>query len=110
MHFVRFTPKTLCTREDLMKSLERVRRRGYGIDDEEIELGVRCVAAPIFDENHMPIAAISVAGPSSRIQVQSVPMIAAQLLRSCAEISVSLRSRHKKSAQVAAAIIAQRGA
>jgi DNA-binding IclR family transcriptional regulator len=110
MRFVRFTPKTLCTREDLMKSLERVRRRGYGIDDEEIELGVRCIAAPIFDENHMPIAAISVSGPSSRIQVQSVPMIAAQLLRSCKEISASLRSRHKKRAQVAAAIMAQREA
>ena len=109
-HFVRFTNKTLCSREDLMKSLERVRRRGYGIDDEEIELGVRCVAAPVFDENHMPIAAISVSGPSARIRVETVPMIAAHLIRCCGEISSSLRLRQKRRAQVAAAVMQQRGA
>lgn len=110
INFVRFTNKTLCSREDLMKSLERVRRRGYGIDDEEIEMGVRCVAAPVFDENHMPIAAISVSGPSARIQVQTVPMIAAQLLRCCGEISSALRSRQRRKTQIASVLLEKRGA
>src|SRR5208282_1607298 len=52
INFVRFTEKTLDSREDLLKSLENVRRRGYALDDEEIELGARCIGAPIFDEDH----------------------------------------------------------
>src|SRR5271154_6024802 len=55
IRFVRCTPKTLTSGEALLKALERIRRRGYAIDDEEIELGVRCIGAPIFDENHRAI-------------------------------------------------------
>jgi DNA-binding IclR family transcriptional regulator len=100
IHFVRFTEKTLCSREELVKSLERVRYRGYAIDDEEVEIGVRCVGAPVFDENHMPIAAISISGPSSRIRVHSVPAIAEQLLRCCREISTSLQMQRRKKAHI----------
>lgn len=94
--FVRHTPKTLCTREALLKSLERVRRRGYAIDDEEIEVGVRCVGAPIFDNDHHPIAAVSVSGPASRITVQSVPDVAQKLVRCCNEISATLGMHDKR--------------
>jgi DNA-binding IclR family transcriptional regulator len=96
IRFVRFTRKTLCTREALMKALERVRRRGYAIDDEEIEVGVRCVGAPIFDDNRRAIAAVSVSGPSSRITAQSVPGIAEHLLRCSREISASLGMQTKR--------------
>src|SRR5580704_14745837 len=96
IRFVRYTPKTISTREALLKGLERVRRRGYAIDDEEIELGVRCIGAPIFNENHRAIAAVSVSGPASRITVQSVPAIAEHLLRCCREISASLGMHSKK--------------
>ena len=90
VRFVRYTSKTLCTRETLLKALERVRDCGYAIDDEEIELGVRCIGAPIFNESHRAIAAVSVSGPSSRITAQSVPTIAQHLLRCCREISATL--------------------
>lgn len=90
IRFVRYTRKTLCSRETLVKSLERVRRRGYAIDDEEIEIGVRCVGAPIFNEEGRAIAAVSVSGPSSRITAQSVPGIAEHLLHCCRDISASL--------------------
>jgi DNA-binding IclR family transcriptional regulator len=96
IHFVRYTEKTLCTREDLLKSLERVRRRGYALDDEEIELGARCIGAPIFNEDRRPIAALSVSGPTLRITVQSVPALAERLLRCCREISASLSGRPNK--------------
>ncbi len=96
IRFVRYTPKTLCSREKLLKYLEVVRRRGYAIDDEEIELGVRCVGAPIFNENHWAIAAVSVSGPSSRITAERVPAIAEHLLICCREISVSLGLRAPK--------------
>lgn len=96
IHFVRFTEKTLCTREDLLKSLEKVRRRGYALDDEEIELGARCIGAPIFNEDDRAIAALSVSGPTLRISVQSVPALADRLLRCCREISASLSGRSSR--------------
>jgi DNA-binding IclR family transcriptional regulator len=96
IRFVRYTHKTLYSRELLLKALERVRRRGYAIDDEEIELGVRCIGAPIFNENRRAIAAVSISGPSSRITAQRLPTIAEHLLCCCRDISASLRVRTKK--------------
>lgn len=96
IRFTRFTPRTLVTPEALQRSLERVRRRGYAIDDEEVECGVRCVGAPILNEAGRPVAAVSVSGPSSRITSQSVPGIAEHLLRCCREISASLGTRDRR--------------
>jgi len=95
IRFTPFTHKTLRSPEALLKSLERVRRRGYAIDDEEIEVGVRCIGAPIFNEDHEPVAAVSVSGPSSRITAQSVPDIAEHLLRCCRDISSSLNWKQR---------------
>lgn len=96
LRFTRFTHRTLCTPEALMRSLERVRRRGYAIDDEEVEAGVRCVGAPILNENGRPMAAVSISGPSSRITQQSVPGIAEHLIRCCRDISSSLGTRERR--------------
>lgn len=96
IRFVRYTPKTICSREELLKSLERVRRRGFAVDDEEIEMGVRCVGAPILDENHTPIAALSMSGPTARVRPQNVPLIAERLVRCCSEVSASLRMHRPK--------------
>jgi DNA-binding IclR family transcriptional regulator len=96
IRFVRYTHKTLASRETLLKNLERVRRRGYAIDDEEIEVGVRCIGAPIFDEHRRAIAAVSVSGPASRITVQSATKIAEHLLRCCRDISASLGLHTKR--------------
>jgi DNA-binding IclR family transcriptional regulator len=95
VRFERYTHKTVRSPEMLLKSLERVRARGYAIDDEEIESGVRCIGAPIFDEECRPIAAASVSGPSWRINGQAVPEIAKHLLRCCREISASLACRQR---------------
>jgi DNA-binding IclR family transcriptional regulator len=100
IRFVPYTHKTLCSREKLLKSLGKVRQRGYAIDDEEIELGVRCVGAPIFNESQWAIAAVSVSGPTSRITAQNVPEIAEHLLRCCRDISASLGMGPKKRSHV----------
>ena len=107
--FVRYTARTICSREDLFKSLERVRRRGYAIDEEEIELGVRCIGAPIFDENKMPIAALSVSAPTGRIRAQNTPAIAQHLLLCCADISASLRMQRRKRTHMVSSFLSQRG-
>jgi DNA-binding IclR family transcriptional regulator len=96
IRFVRFTHRTLMTPEALLRSLDRVRRRGYAIDDQEVEDGVRCIGAPILSESGHPMAAVSVSGPTSRITQQSVPGIAEHLVRCCREISASLGVRERK--------------
>jgi DNA-binding IclR family transcriptional regulator len=103
IRFVRYTHKTIGTRDALMKALERVRRRGYAIDDQEIEIGVRCVGAPIFDENRQAIAAVSVSGPASRITSSTMPGIAEHLLRCCRDISQSLGLQSRKKPRVISA-------
>ena len=103
IRFVRYTSKTITSREALLKALERVRRRGYAIDDQEIEVGVRCIGAPIFDEKRRAIAAVSVSGPASRISAPTMPEIAEHLLRCCRDISVSLGAHAKKRPRVLSA-------
>lgn len=63
-----FTDNTLHSLDDLMQELERIRARGYSFDRGEHEAEVRCVAAPVFDSQGAAIAAISVAGPISRME------------------------------------------
>jgi IclR family acetate operon transcriptional repressor len=60
------TKYTITSRRALYAELERVREQGFATDDQENEMGVRCVGAPIFDYDNRIIGAISVSGPASR--------------------------------------------
>ena len=87
---VRFTPKTIATWEDLHADLALIRQRGYAIDDEEHDLGVRCVAAPIFNWNGMPVGAMSISGLSVRMTDATIERFAPKLLHTAGEISKSM--------------------
>jgi IclR family acetate operon transcriptional repressor len=67
------TEKTIKSPQALRLNLEGVRRKGYAVDDEENALGIRCVAAPVFDHTGEVIAAISISGPSARIVDHRIP-------------------------------------
>jgi len=71
----KFTPTTICDEDELFAELARVREQGYSIDNEEIEEGLQCVAAPILNHNGNVIGAISVAGPSTRMSVNKENII-----------------------------------
>ena len=63
----RYTQGTITDPEKLRAELATIRQKGYAIDDEEIEVGLRCIAAPIRDHSGQVTAAISVAAPVQRM-------------------------------------------
>jgi IclR family KDG regulon transcriptional repressor len=72
----KFTSRTLITPAELKSDLRVCHERGYAIDDEEHEEGVRCIAAPVMDHFGYPTAALSVSSPSFRITHAKVPVLA----------------------------------
>jgi IclR family KDG regulon transcriptional repressor len=87
---VPFTKKTITTRTVLDRELETIRRRGYGIDDEEHEVGVRCVAAPVRDSQANVIAAVSISVPSVRLDYKDIPRFGRIVIQAADEISSRL--------------------
>ena len=63
----KLTEFTITDLEDMKKELEAVRLNGYAIDDEENEIGVRCVGVPVFNMFGQVEGAISVSGPTIRV-------------------------------------------
>ncbi|HTV73501.1 MAG TPA: IclR family transcriptional regulator, partial [Candidatus Acidoferrales bacterium] len=91
--FERFTRRTLTTRQAIEADLEKIRQNGYAIDDEERELGVRCIAAAVFDHRNDVVGALSVCAPSARVSVEHLERMG-PLVRSIAhELSAQLGYR-----------------
>jgi DNA-binding IclR family transcriptional regulator len=88
--FQPLTAKTITNMVQLRDELERVKRRGYAIDDEETTLGARCVSAPIFDADRFAVAAVSVSGPVTRISREQVPGLAAAVVAAARAVSVAM--------------------
>jgi IclR family KDG regulon transcriptional repressor len=63
----RRTENTMTDLAQLKEHLKQVRKQGYALDDEENERGIRCVAAPIYNETGRAVAAISISGPAFRV-------------------------------------------
>jgi DNA-binding IclR family transcriptional regulator len=90
VRYERPTSRTIATPEALRTELEKTRRRGYAVDDEELEEGLRCIAVPLLDAQRLPVAAVSVSGPSFRVTAQKLPAIANHLLQCVRGISVDM--------------------
>lgn len=75
-----YTPNTIIDTQHLLKQLEEVAVQGYALEDEEMDPGVRGVAAPIRDYTKRVVGAISISGPvtrfsDTRIQNELIPMV-----------------------------------
>jgi DNA-binding IclR family transcriptional regulator len=88
--FHRFTDKTIASWEAFRKELSKTRQLGYSMDDEEEELGVRCLASPILTSSGETLAAISVTGTTSQIQAQDVKKVGALVRQAAARIAASV--------------------
>lgn len=87
LSFGKFTVRTICNKCDLMNYLTQVRLVRYAEDVEELEIGLTCVAAPIFDHTGKAIAAISVSGPTTRMVEPFRKQIAEELINVTRELS-----------------------
>src|SRR5690554_2755890 len=72
--------------EQLERELALVRRHGYSRDNEELELGVRCIAAGVHDDTGALLAGLSISAPAERLRDEWIPI----LLRTAAQISEAL--------------------
>jgi DNA-binding IclR family transcriptional regulator len=61
------TKNTITERNEFLKELSKIRARGYSIDNEENEYGIKCIGAPVFNHEGKPIAAVSVSGSANKI-------------------------------------------
>lgn len=86
----RKTPRTLQTRQALFAALARTREEGFAVDDEENEVGARCVAAPLFDHRGQCVGAISIAGPASRLTPDRLVPLGERVRAAAATISARL--------------------
>ena len=89
----RLTANTIDTPARLRRELALTRGRGYALDDEAQAVGLRCVAAPIYDEYGEPLAAISLSGPKARVTDERIPALAGLVKRVAAEITAALGGR-----------------
>jgi DNA-binding IclR family transcriptional regulator len=67
-----------------------VRSRGYAIDDEEKEVGLRCVSAAVRGHSGKLFAAMSVSGPAFRMTKERIPQIGQAVMRAANELSAEL--------------------
>ena len=101
----RMPAKTIVTPADLKADLKAIRERGYAIDNEEAEEGVRCVGAVVLGPNARPVGAISTSAPSFRLPLERVPAVSASVCR--AARAISMESGYRGSAPCEAAGLAR---
>jgi DNA-binding IclR family transcriptional regulator len=87
---VRHTSRTIADPGAMLPELARIRHQGYAVDDEEMEEGVRCVAALILRAGGEPAGAVSLSGPSARLTPERLPELGLTLARAAQAISQEL--------------------
>jgi IclR family KDG regulon transcriptional repressor len=82
-----FTERTIKSVDALVEEIETIRRRGWSLDDEEYEQGLRCIGAPIRDYRDEVIAAVSTSGYASVITRERVEEVAGYVVKAARDIS-----------------------
>jgi DNA-binding IclR family transcriptional regulator len=87
------TPQTITDASRLREALAEIRKRGCAIEDEESEVGMRAIAAPIRDDSGTVIAAVGVAGPVTRLSRRTIATFVPHVIETAAAISRRLGYR-----------------
>ncbi len=88
--YIDMTHNTIRNELTLQKELEITRLRGYSIDNEENEIGIRCIGAPVFDYTGKVYGAISISGWIISMRPERIDALAVDLLKTSQEISREL--------------------
>jgi IclR family KDG regulon transcriptional repressor len=95
---IAYTEHTITDREALKKELQIIRQQGYSVDNMEHEFGIMCVGVPVLDERGLPLAGISISGPSLRFSQEKLPEYARmlrQLLEKLEPVLLSLLDQYR---------------
>ena len=85
-----FTPHTLTEPDAIIADLRAAKLRGYAIDGEERNLGMRCIAAPVYNVFGEAVAGVSVSGPTSRITQDRIEDLAAPVMQAAADLTIAI--------------------
>lgn len=88
-----YTRNTITSLRRLKAELQLIRKRGYAVDNEEIEEGLKCIAAPIRDYSGGVIASMSIAGPVFRITKDKTSSMARSVIEAANQLSAELGYR-----------------
>ena len=88
--FIKRARRTITSLAQLRQEIELIRARGFAVDDEEFEDGVRCIAAPVLDRSEAAVAAVSISGPIHRITDEVVLEWANTVMGVANDISMAL--------------------
>ena len=88
----RFTPHTLTEPASLREALHHIRTNGWALDDEEMEVGLRCLGAPITDHSGRPCACVAVSAPAARMDPSRIATLIPLVKATAARISRMLGS------------------
>jgi IclR family acetate operon transcriptional repressor len=86
----RLTEKSIVRPSELFRQIEAIRRQGYAVDDEEARIGLRCVAAVVYNDCGEPLAAISISGMTSRVTEERLPTLGRTVREVAAELTAAL--------------------
>ncbi len=86
----RYTRNTITTPKGLEAELAEVRARGYALDLEEFEEGLRCIAAPVRDHSGRVVAAVGIAGPRRRIDQSQLRKLVEPVMSAADELARNL--------------------
>jgi DNA-binding IclR family transcriptional regulator len=90
LQLARIGPKTITNRARLQEHLERVRRMGFAIEDEENEPEIRSIAAPVFNHMGEVIGAVGTSGPAYRLEIEHLEGMAVAVMEAAAQVSAAL--------------------
>ncbi|HLJ90211.1 MAG TPA: IclR family transcriptional regulator [Candidatus Angelobacter sp.] len=106
--FKAMTANTITNFHDLKVELAAIRERGYAVDNEEIEEGVRCVSCVVRDFSGGPVAAVSVSGPSFRLTMEKTKTLSRPVMTAANTLSMELGFKEVQAAPIEIARTASR--
>ena len=83
----RITPNTISSPEELLREIDKIRIQGYAVDNEELSIGLKCIAAPVIDYAGNPSYAMSISGPTQRMSEERIQFMQEKLLSVCRRFS-----------------------